>query len=214
MPAWNRLDLTGQSFGEWTVLREGERNPTRNTTRWVCKCSCGTERSVSTGMLMAGESKSCGCKKAKDAAARMTRHGMSGSKFHNIWMGMIKRCSNPNEPLYKYYGARGIIVCERWLTFENFRDDMLEGYAPHLSLERKDNDGPYDPSNVKWATDVEQARNKRNTAWLETPWGRISLAEAAEKAGISQQCLAHRIKRGWPNDRLFSSNQHSTWRYS
>lgn len=90
------------------------------------------------------------------------RHGMTGTRMHRIWMGMLKRCYTPINPGYKNYGGRGITVCRRWmLSFSAFYEDMKEGYDDALSIDRINNDGNYEPGNCRWATAKQQANNKR-----------------------------------------------------
>lgn len=90
----------------------------------------------------------------------LVTHGLSKSRAFSIWANMIQRCTNKNIPSYKYYGARGITICRRWLTFINFYQDM--GDPPYkLTLDRKNNDGPYAPSNCRWATLKKQRQNRR-----------------------------------------------------
>lgn len=132
---------------------------------WMCECSCGTKKVVNGSMLIKGRSKSCGCDKSA-----VTTHGMSGTKFYNKWASMLGRCYNESQERYPRYGGRGITVCERWKDFMNFYEDLYESYVSHseiygeknTSLDRIDNDGNYEPSNVRWATLEEQARNKGN----------------------------------------------------
>lgn len=94
---------------------------------------------------------------------RAPRHGYAGTREHATWLDMRNRCRNPDAHNYARYGGRGIKVCERWDAFENFLADLGERPGKGYSIERRDNDGDYEPSNCKWATRFEQARNKRNT---------------------------------------------------
>jgi hypothetical protein len=108
---------------------------------------------------------------------------------------MLQRCTNPNNEKFPQYGGRGIRVCERWLSFENFLADMGEP-SEGLSLDREDNDGHYEPGNCRWATDKEQARNTRQNHWIEVNGERVCMADAASMAGLSVSALCNRIKRG------------------
>lgn len=122
-----------------------------------------------------------------------TRHGMSHSKIHQIWIDMHQRCKNPKAHAYKNYGGRGIIVCKRWESFENFYTDMKD--APKgLSLERIDNDKGYFPSNCKWATREEQQNNSRANIIIEYQNQRLTIAQWADKIGMGYDTLRHRIR--------------------
>jgi len=120
-------------------------------------------------------------------------------------MSMIARCTNQNEPIYPYYGARGVKICQRWLeSFENFHADMFPSYQSHLTIERKDVNGDYEPSNCIWATRVAQARNRRSNVVIDTPWGRMTITEAGERAGFKKGVLQSRVQAmNWPPERWF-----------
>lgn len=119
----------------------------------LCKCFCGNEFITQTTKLNQGRIKSCGCKKIK--------HSLSSHRLYDVWYQMIQRCNNKNNKSYINYGARGITVCDRWLSVENFIDDMYPSFKEGLSLDRKDNNKGYSPDNCKWEISTIQAVNKR-----------------------------------------------------
>ena len=143
-------DLTGQTFGRLTALsaeRKGKR------TYWLCKCSCGNEKSVRREKLKNGTTISCGC------ARKERNHQHTKTKLYGRWNSMVMRCHNPNSVGYYKYGAKGIKVCDRWRTFINFYEDM--GDPPEgMTLERLDSNGDYCPENVVWADYVTQNNNR------------------------------------------------------
>jgi hypothetical protein len=159
-----RIDLTGQVFGRLTVIRFVETHPTKGNM-WECRCECGNTYTTYTGALRATQTRSCGCLMRDSAAERRTIHGHSSnrgvrSRTYRIWLSMTNRCRNPKDISYKYYGGRGIEVCQRWHDYRNFLADMGEIPAP-LSIDRIDNEGNYEPGNCRTATPKEQMANTR-----------------------------------------------------
>jgi hypothetical protein len=151
-----KIDMTGKKCGRLTVI-EGAGSK-RGQLRWRCKCDCGNETVAFGYDLRTGHKASCGCLYA-ERKPRLT-HGMTGKPTYNSWCSMRARCNNPRNQDYAGYGGRGITVCDRWNDFEAFLADMgemPEGY----SIERKDVNGNYEPSNCKWIPMAEQALNRR-----------------------------------------------------
>jgi hypothetical protein len=134
------------------------------------------------------------------------KHGMRYHPAYQQWCDMLKRCNNPNVWNYNQYGGRGITVCERWATsFANFWSDLGPTWAPGLQIERNDVNGCYDPDNCSWLDAKGQCRNRRSTRWVESPWGRISLAEAADRSGIPWYTIRRRLDRGLPMSETFAT---------
>lgn len=169
----NFIDLTGQRF-ESVVVLERAANSRRNEVMWVCRCeACGNEFITRARSLRSGETTNCGCLRRKHAIAAMkeanTKHGAAPhrgyTKLYNTWLRMKGRCYNPGATSFKYYGGRGITVCEEWRSsFAAFREWALaNSYQEGLSIDRIDPNGHYCPENCRWITMAEQQRNKRNT---------------------------------------------------
>jgi hypothetical protein len=173
-----------------------------------CVCECGQSKEVKFSALSSGGQLSCGCLRdeaaRKQVAERCVTHGMSGTPTYETWASMISRCTNQNSNRYHTHGGRGIKVCSRWLSFENFFADM--GTKPeNLSLDRIDNNGDYEPSNCRWATSSEQAVNRRSTRMFDYGGESLCLKSLAQKVGIKRLTLTKRLKCGWPLSKALST---------
>jgi hypothetical protein len=161
---------------------------------WLCRCDCGTEKVIRTQALTSGATQSCGC--YQDSVRHRARsHGMTYEPIYRLWVSMVDRCTRPSVPNFAFYGARGITVCERWRTFENFYADM--GNRPDgMSLDRRDNTRGYEPENCRWAALKVQSRNTRSNRLLTLNGKTATVAEWAELLGMPPQTIASRLRRG------------------
>ena len=201
------LDLVGQKFSRWTVLSKHPERGDRGRVLWLCKCECGVKRLVAAASLRNGRSHSCGCYSSE----RKKSHGKSRTPIYLVWRGMLKRCELPSHDQYRNYGGRGISVCSRWRTFENFYADM--GDRPKgMSLDRINNDGNYEPSNCRWASQTTQIRNKRNTAFIRYNGKRVALAAVCESLGVPLKRTRNRLAAGWPVKDALDPERQSRWR--
>ena len=119
------------------------------------------------------------------------------------WRCMKRRCYNSNHPDYWHYGARGIRVCERWMVFSNFVEDMGDA-PPGMSLDRINNDGNYEPGNCRWATRHEQIRNTRQNRLITMNGETMIASDWAALLGIERSIIFHRVRRGWPEKFLLA----------
>jgi hypothetical protein len=201
----NFIDLTGKHFERLRVTRRLPPRKSGEKPRWECLCDCGKLIQTSGSCLRQGHTKSCGCLMIERTKEVNTRHGKKGTRVYRIWSGMHNRCRNPNSKDYVRYGARGIRVCDRWKQFERFYVDMGEPPTKGHEIERLDNARGYCPDNCVWATDGEQARNRRSNVVLE--WGgRKQCACMWERElGLSNGSLGKRLRAGWSLQRTLTT---------
>jgi len=202
-------DLTGQKFNRWTVLSISEKRY-RSMTIWLCRCECGVEREIIGNNITRNISKSCGCLKLERTKACKTIHGdaVDGklSSLYRIWQGMKERCFYPSQPAYKYYGGRGIKLCQEWHAYYNFKRWAIEnGYREGLSIERINNDGNYEPENCRWISKKLQARNTRKNTIIEIGGVKKCLIEWCHDYEISRPTVSSRISRGWNPEKAITT---------
>ena len=196
------IDLTGMKFGRLTVIERAENSKNRGA-RWLCQCDCGKKVIVRSSDLRNGQTVSCGCWNRE----RSTKHGMAHTKIYEVWKTIKARCFNPNNHKYPNYGGRGITMFAKWISdFQSFYDYVST--LPHFgeegySLDRINNNGNYEPDNLRWADRKTQARNKCDTIYVKYKDRLVTLGEASEITGIPYITLWERLKRGITGEDLY-----------
>jgi hypothetical protein len=180
---------TGDRFGLLTAIRF-ERRDIRRHAHWLFKCDCGVEKIIEAAHVLSGDNTGCGCQR--------TKHGLHRAPEYHIWKAMIRRCTAPTQVGYHRYGGRGIRVCDRWrASVEDFLADVGRRPSPDHTLDRIDNDGNYEPGNVRWVAMTVQQRNRRDNRIVEFRGVPMTLTEACALAGVDRRTAHGRIKRGW-----------------
>lgn len=162
---------TGQRFGRLVIVKEVEHHKMpsgRYRRMFLCRCDCGNEVTCSLANLTSGNTSSCGCLKKETASNNNSTHRQSKTRLYRCWQHMKHRCYRKDDENYSYYGGRGIIMCDEWkYNYENFSKWAIEnGYKDNLTIDRIDCNGNYEPSNCRWITQKEQARNTRRNTFV------------------------------------------------
>ena len=188
-------NMVGDRFVRLTVTSfAGAKS---GNAQWNCRCDCGKDVTVSRPNLLSGNTQSCGCLNSECSSSRRSTHrhtagrgsGKRPSRTYSIWGGMISRCRH-----HQSYAGRGIGVCERWHSFENFLGDM--GEAPSgCSIDRINNNLGYSPDNCRWSTPTLQSRNRRSSRIITYCGVSITLAAWAEFTKLSSHTISHAIDR-------------------
>jgi len=184
-------NLIGMRFGRLLVTGDDAKRGHRNYV--LVQCDCGTRKSVNKSGMKRGHIQSCGCLNDEAIAKSLTKHGMTHTVEHNTWKAIRQRCNNPNTAQYRDYGGRGITVCERWDSFENFIADM--GMRPEGgTIDRIDNSQGYSPSNCRWATRTDQGRNTRSNVLDEDT---VALIKTLRRYGDRPRSIASKLGVSW-----------------
>ena len=202
-------DITGKRYGRLIVVKRWEKLPSGHS-KWLCVCDCGKPKIVEDSNLKHSDKISCGCWQKELYIENSKWKGESHSHLFQVWQSMIKRCKNPKAQNYKYYGGRGITVCDDWSDNKNgyflFKGWALSnGYIDGLSLERIDVNGNYSPQNCKWIPLKEQAKNRRNCNMITFNGETKNLTEWSRILGIKRYTLFSRLKNGWSIEKAFTT---------
>ena len=198
-----KIDLVGKQFGRWTVLSGAPA--IKNESYWICECRCGTIKNVNGKNLRYKKSLSCGCLSLELKKQRI-QHGRCRSPEYQAWSRIKNRCKNKNSKDWYLYGGRGIKVCERWETFENFYKDMGNRPTVNHSIDRINNNGDYEPANCRWATAIEQANNKRSNHLITFKGQTQTLTYWCHTLGLKFDTVERRINLlGWTPERALTT---------
>lgn len=194
----NVKDLSGKRFGRIAVIKRAgsKKRPCGPLALWLCRCDCGQSKIISGSRLQLG-TRSCGCLRREVTSQRFSTHGKSKTLTYKTWSAMIDRCCNPNASIFKYYGAIGIMVCDRWRKFEAFLQDIGERPSLSHSIDRFPNGkGNYEPGNCRWATRKDQSRNQRTNHFLTFNGKTQCLTDWALEMGMQRRTLGKRLDYG------------------
>ena len=189
------IDLTGKRFGKLVVLTLLDCRDSNGSACWKCKCDCGAFKVTNSDDLRRGNVSSCGCIRKK----QLLKHGESGTRLYNIWCDIKKRCYNARCVAYKNYGGRGIKVCNEWRNnYTPFKDwSISNGYKDHLTLDRINVDGDYEPNNCRWVTMKEQANNTRKNVCITYKGERKTIAQWSKITNRHPSTIQYRLHKGW-----------------
>lgn len=198
------IDITRKTFGRLTVLGFAGQDKSKHK-HWFCKCECGNLIKLQGGSLKCGDTISCGCFQTEKVSTHRHSINYDKSPTYITWDSMIQRCQNPNNTYFEYYGGRGIKVCDRWESFENFLEDM--GERPNgKTLDRyPDKDGDYCPPNCRWATRKEQANNRRSNRWLAFNGKKMTVSQWADELKMNPLTLRNRLNNCWSVEKALTT---------
>lgn len=192
-------DRTGQKFGRLTALYR-LHNYHKQGTYWLCVCDCGNIAEVKSSKLGIGHTKSCGCLQKETVSKLNVKHKKANTRLYKLFIDMKKRCYNQNSKSYKYYGERGVIICDEWLNdFMVFHDwSISHGYKDNFTIDRIDVNGNYEPNNCRWVDMKTQNRNSRHNRNYTINGETHCLSEWCEKLNLKYKNIIQRInKYGW-----------------
>jgi hypothetical protein len=193
----------GDTFNRLTVVAVAPS--AHGLRRFSCRCSCGNSIVVAATYLTRNRTKSCGCLSKDQVIAKNRTHGLRHTPEYPVWVAMKARCLRESDACYYRYGGRGITVCREWQDdFARFLSDMGRRPTPQHTLDRINNDGHYEPGNCRWATRVQQNRNKRNNRRMTLNGETMTMQEWAERLGIHQAFLSQRLRLGWSDERTLT----------
>ena len=181
-------DLAGRRFGKLVAIKYSH-NDKWGSAMWLCQCDCGKQIITRSSALRSGNTKSCGCQ------TKARKHGLWKHPLYSVWQSMKTRCYNPKANKYKYYGGKGITVCEDWLTFINFYNwAVTNGDRKGLTLDRIDRDKGYQSDNCRWVDPTRQNNNKSDNVQITYGGQRYTVKQFSKLIGVAKSTLYHRLQ--------------------
>lgn len=197
-------------FGRLKVLEE---LPERKNGHIVClcKCICGNTKKVILNDLKSGRTLSCGCLQKEQARKAKKKYDFSDirqKRLYGVWKDIKQRCFNTKNKNFTYYGGRGITMCEEWKNdfFCFYKWAINNGYEKGLSIDRKDNNGNYNPENCRWVTALQQSNNRRTCLYFTMNGETKTLSEWCREYGVSTSIVRHRMKYGMDFDKALKAS--------
>lgn len=203
------FDITGMKSGRLTALHKDGHDKYGHPL-WLCECECGDTARVLTASILHNKTKSCGCYYADTRHEVAKTHGSTYTRLYKIWAGIHRRCDNPNSKDWKYYGGKGVSVCDEWKDYRNFEKWAIEsGYSDALSIDRIDSNHDYCPENCRWADKYQQMNNTSKNHFITINGETHTIAEWSRIRGISLSTIFYRLKAGWDEDLAIIAPKHS-----
>ncbi len=204
-------DIKGNRYNKLVALEFSHSH--QKNAYWKFQCDCGQVTTLAAHSVKRGDSKSCGCHRREVSRQKATIHGHAANggqtRLYRIWAAMNRRCDLETHGAYDRYGGRGIHVCAEWAnSFQAFEQwAMSSGYSDELSIDRRDNDGGYEPGNCRWVTEKVQANNRSSNRTVIYEGVEMTLASFAELIGLDPNTVAYRLNNGWSIEETATKRQ-------
>lgn len=213
---YNFIDLRGKDFGKLHVIENEDYLIKNGRTYFLCQCKCGSEpKFIQSYYLKTGHTQSCGCLKHEE---KIFTHGLTNTRLYRTYNSMKQRCYKEYDKAYKNYGGRGITICDEWLDKENgflnfYNWAINNGYEDSLTIDRKNNDGNYEPNNCRWVNDKTQSNNRRSNNLITIDGITKNITQWAEEYDLCYSTIKSRIVRGKTGRDLITPAQITNFRF-